>query len=210
MSEDIKTKKCNRCGLILPVSDFDIYHTGPKAGLVKYLCRPCMSARRKELYKPEKRISSRSNHRLGICRPMEEAKDSGQYLGIYVAERVLSKFFDNISRMPINNPGYDYVCGRGFKIDVKSACVRKPKNRNPRWEFRIGKNKTADYFLCLAFDNREDLNPVHVWLIPGDIVNTKSHISVYITEYDNSKWKKYERPIDRVIACCSELRGETA
>lgn len=42
------------------------------------------------------------------------------------------------------------------------------------------------------------------------IVNTKSHISVYITEYDNSKWKKYERPIDRVIAGCSELRGETA
>ena len=106
------------------------------------------------------------NHKNGICLPMSENKSCSNYLGIVVSERYLSKVWDNVTRMSNNNKGYDFICGKGFKVDVKSGCLCK----NNGWSFHIRRNKIADYFLLLGFDNREDLNPLHIWLIKGDVV----------------------------------------
>ena len=103
---------------------------------------------------------------------MENNKSCSQYLGIHIAERILSHIFHNVEQMPYNNPGYDLICGNGYKIDVKSVC--HVKDIPNKWNFPIRRNKIPDYFLCLAFDNREDLNPKHIWLIPGHIINNKS------------------------------------
>jgi hypothetical protein len=100
--------------------------------------------------------TTRYNRKRGI-RAFNENKDCPQYLGIHVAERVLSNVFKDVERMPMNNRGYDIICNHNKKIDVKSSCQREIGG----WMFNIKRNVTADYFLCIAFDNREDLNPVH-------------------------------------------------
>ena len=123
------------------------------------------------------------------------------YLGVYIAERILSYIYLNVERMSYSNHGYDFICGNGYKIDVKSACERK--NRHG-WGFIIKKNTIADYFLCIAFDNRENLNPQHIWLIPGNILNDK--ISGNISESTLNRWQQYEQPLDKVISCCNIMK----
>ena len=126
------------------------------------------------------------------------------YLGVTVAEKVLSKVFKNVQRMPMNNPGFDFICGRGYKIDVKSACKLKDRNT---WMFCINHNRIAGYFLVLAFDNRDDLNPLHVWLIPGRAVNHLSILAISLSTIE--KWSQYELigKLDKVIACCNIMKG---
>ena len=126
------------------------------------------------------------------------------YLGVIVAERVLAEVFKNVERMPPRNPGYDFICGQGYKIDVKSACMRISRGS---WEFCIRRNTIADYFLFLAFDNRDDLNPVHLWLIPGAEVN---HLATAtISKGTINKWRQYEMTskLDQVISRCNVMRS---
>lgn len=152
----------------------------------------------------QREVGRTRSHRKG-ARPMAQARDCALYLGVVVAERVLSTFFNNITRMRNGNPGYDFLCGRGFKIDAKSSCL-KASHGTPSWGFHIAKNKIADYFLCLAFDSRESLEPQHVWLIPGKVVNNLTGIYISRTNRSLSKWHAYEKPLDKVIECCSEMR----
>jgi len=131
-------------------------------------------------------------------------KQCSQYLGITIAERVLSKIFKNVKVMPFGNQGYDIICGQGYKIDIKSAVRRKQH----LWGFNIGRNQIADYFLCLAFDSREDLNPEHLWLIPGSNINYFTGIT--ISELKLDKWSQYEitNKLNDVINCCNMIRGD--
>ncbi|MCK9568425.1 hypothetical protein M0R72_05755 [Candidatus Pacearchaeota archaeon] len=112
--------------------------------------------------------------------------------------------------MPYGNPGYDFVCGRGFKIDVKSSCLRQhdKNHRYQRWAFPINQNNVADYFLLLGFDNRDNLKPLHVWLVPGDSINAKSSLSITNSCRSIARYAQYERPIDKVVLCCDQLREE--
>ena len=135
----------------------------------------------------------------GWCSGIVNNKKCPSYLGVIIAEGVLSKVFRNVDRMPYGNPGYDFICGRGYKIDVKSATKMKTRNA---WDFCIRQNHAADYFLCLAFDDRQNLNPQHIWLISGERVNHLSHLGIFVATID--KWSKYELSdkLDKVIACC--------
>lgn len=59
--------------------------------------------------------------------PLGENRSCASFLGVCVAEKVLDGYFDNLVRMPYGNVGYDYVCGKGFKIDVKTHVFTKTK-----------------------------------------------------------------------------------
>ena len=144
-----------------------------------------------------------------MCRPMSENRECPSFLGIHIAERALSLFFDGIERMPFGNPGFDFICGRGYKIDVKSACrcYKHGKSHAESWSFHIKHNTKADYFLCLAFDNRVSLTPEHVWLIPAESVKHLGMLSITNNSKSIAKWKELERPIDRVISCCEKIKG---
>ena len=84
---------------------------------------------------------------------------------------------------------------------MKSSCV----NNRGGWYFTINKNVTAEYFLCIAFDNRTDLTPIHLWLIPGIDVNQKFGFNVSLnTLY---KWEKYELDITKVVNYCDNKKG---
>jgi len=132
-------------------------------------------------------------------------KECSAFLGVHVAEGVLSKIFQNVTRMRNGNPGYDFLCSKGYRIDVKSATKMKSCNS---WQFNINKNRIADYFLCLAFDNRENLNPEHLWLIPAAIVNNKKGVTISPSTLE--KWQEYELDsrLNDVIACCTTLKGD--
>lgn len=122
------------------------------------------------------------------------------YLG-YIAEIILSNVYKDVKVMPINNHGYDFICNRGMKIDVKSAAT----GDKGYWLFAIRKNQIADYFLCIAFNNRDDLyNPVHLWLIPANKVNR--FVGLTIRKNTVDKWSKYELPLNKVMSCCDSLR----
>jgi hypothetical protein len=134
-------------------------------------------------------------------RSFDENKECSSFLGVHVAERVLSCVFKDVERTPMNTRGYDFVCNRGKRIDVKSACLGEKSG----WSFHINHNIMADFFLCLAFDDRENLTPLHVWLLPGKkfnhLVGTKIRPSTV------HKWDEYKLDIERVFACCNEIRS---
>jgi hypothetical protein len=129
-------------------------------------------------------------------------KNCSAYLGCYIAEQILSKIFKDVKVMPLNNHGYDIICNRDKKIDIKSSAT----GNKGSWHFDIVRNKIANYFLLIAFDNRNDLNPVHLWLIPGHVVNHLTGIEIHKDHL--AKWSKYEQPIDKVILCCNEMKEE--
>jgi hypothetical protein len=112
--------------------------------------------------------------------------------------------------MPYGNPGYDFLCRRGHKIDVKSSCRRWYSvrgNNYTGWNFNIRHNHVADYFLCLAFDNRESLNPEHIWLMPSDVVCGKSSLQINDNETSIERWKEYEKPLEKVVMCCNAMKA---
>lgn len=99
----------------------------------------------------------------------------------------------------------------------KSSCIGKCN----RFSFKVNKNKIADYFLCIAFDNRKNLNVKHIWLLKGDIIiyeinptrkksNDKTKLndiftfSFYNRENVINKLKKYELidKLDKIKELC--------
>lgn len=93
---------------------------------------------------------------------MKINKKCFQFLGCHIAERVLSYIFEDVYRMPFNNKGFDFRCKKGFKIEVKSTCVRTNNSHSEQYFFQGLNNKIADYFLLISFDDRENLNPQHM------------------------------------------------
>ena len=72
--------------------------------------------------------------------------------------------------------------------------------------FNIHQNQIADYFLCLAFDNRQQLNPMHIWLIPSRKINNLKTLTISESRLD--KWSQYELidKLDKVIGCCNIMK----
>lgn len=166
----------------------------------KYVCKKCESKRVNEY-----------NHTHGNNLPMSHNTSCSSFLGVHIAEGLLNNFFKNeVERMPYGNSGYDFICGKGYKVDVKSSCIRQQrqngrKNTHVCWGFGIRKNTIAEYFICIAFDNREDLNVLHAWMIPGEDVNNKTGIS--ISPNTINKWIHYEIDSTSISDCCNALNS---
>lgn len=186
-------KKCSRCGIEKPLSEYHFHASGPQKNTPLSRCKSC---KRKDL--------NDWRHATGKRRPLAQAKDSAPYLGVHIAERVLSGFFDHMEKMPYGHPGFDFICGKGYKIDIKSSCEQLYKQYT-RWNFHIFNNNVADYFLCIAFNNRKSLTPIHVWLIPSKEVNDKLNFKIYDTPRNLLKWSIFECPIDKAMDCCHKI-----
>ena len=191
---------CRVCGIM----DTPEYFT------TKTWCKKCHNEYKKqwrlqniESVKKNRKINDERN---GII-PFYKNKSCGLYLGVHVAERVLSNVFNNVERMPCINPGYDFICNKNKKIDVKSGCIMKRSintSRSLAWSFDIRRNKIADYFLILAFSNRQELKPMYMWLMPANFIN---HLkTATITEKTLHKWANFELNIDDTIKCCDIMK----
>lgn len=171
-----------------------------------YRCNPCEVKRVKEwcIKNPEKNKLRRERCSIADGHiPMNENRECASYLGVYIAEQVLSKAFKDVKRMPFHHP-YDFICNHGKWIDVKSACARASRNGTLQWHFNFCRNQIADYFLCLAFDNRNDLNPVHIWLLPAKKFNHLTGTSISVTTI--KRWDEYRLEVDKVTECCDTMK----
>ena len=176
------------------------------------LCQRCYSKQYRKLYRDthideikrkyklyyeanREKINAANRERWYINggKPMCINKSCPVFLGVHIAEQILSNVFKDVETMPYGNAGFDFICNKGKKIDVKSACVSKHGFHKGSWSFGIRKNQTADFFLCLVFDNREDLTPLHMWLIPGENINHLITAGISISTI--SKWGHGPCPI---------------
>lgn len=191
-------KHCNGCNRDL--SEGDYYKRGDGKSGLRSMCKTCCCKRAVPWSNQRKRQWWYEN-RNGA--PMNKNKSCASYLGIYIAETAMLNVFDTMQRMPNNTPGYDYICGKGYKIDVKSSILFN--HGNGRWSFSINRNAIADYFLCLAFDSRESLEPLHVWLIPAERINKKKNITISLTNI--KKWGEYEMSSTKLLTVRDAIRG---
>ena len=153
---------------------------------------------------------------------MSENKECTKYLGVHICENkeFLSKIINIVESMPENNPGYDVVCVRDKKVDVKCACLTVD---NSQWSFNIDNNKIADYFLMISFNDRENLSIMHIWLVKGDSViekttwNSKEFIvnemeTIHVGKGNKSlkRWKKYEKTdiLDEAQKICDSFKND--
>jgi len=172
-----------------------------------YICKEC-EREHQRLYVAENRdkinarqclyLKNNPPKKTGLS--MSENKECPSYLGVHVNERLLKHYFNDVVMMPFGNPGYDFVCNNGWKIDAKSSAT----GDKGRWKFLINHNTTADYFFCVAYDNRKDLNIIHIWMLPGNEFNHMSTAS--ISKNTVHKWTKYEKPIDEMMMCCNDMK----
>ncbi len=144
-------------------------------------------------YKNNADYRAKSRYKKGISKPMSKNKSCASYLGVHIAERYLAFIFETSNRMPFGNHGFDFICGKGYKIDCKSSCLRG-NDKNKGWNFRLNNNKIADYFICIGFNNIKRLKPMHIWLIKNT-EEFKNKINISITNSSKSlkKWEKYEQ-----------------
>lgn len=203
---------CRRCNVEL--DDDNWYPSFQKRAPPNYrssnhVCKSCyitLRRERRQANKEQARLESEKDRRRRGVKSMQDNKMCPKWLGVHIAEQVLQRVFKNVTPMPHDNSGFDFICGRGYKVDVKSSCIRYCKNASDSWKFHIFNNQTADYFLCLAFDNRADLTPMHLWLLPGDYVNQKKLVSISTTTID--KWNDYKLDINKVVSCCNIMKKE--
>lgn len=201
-------KFCNGCKETKQLSDFYFHKSGKKIGKPMSKCKKCQHGLCASWKERNPNYPIEWSHSTGRSMSYKESKHCSQYLGVHIAENILSKFFDGIKKMPIGNPGYDFICKKGYKIDVKSSCLRHRKDRDFKfWFFNIRRNQVADYFLCLAFDDRDNLNPQHIWLVPGYETRSKTSIQINNTGTSLHRWSEYEKPLDRVLTCCNTMKG---
>lgn len=189
------TKVCCTCRRSLPLKEF---HNEKKSKDGKQA--QCNTCKREYILK--------WRHEVELQQPMSENKKCTAFLGVYVAETALAGVFSNVVRNAYGKPGYDFICGNGFKIDVKSSCKILRGANKGGWTFTIKRNKIANYFACLAFDDRISLTPMHFWLIPGDAVNSRLGILIYPSTLH--KWNKYEKPLDKILCSCDSIRNQRA
>jgi hypothetical protein len=185
-------KMCKRCGKLLSESNFH-KHSGTR----DRLDQRCKKCKLDEL------------HASGECKPYNQNKNCTLYLGINIAEKVIARLFKNYEHVSsINHPGYDFICNLNKKIDVKSGCLTNVnKLKSQGWQFRINRNVIADYFLCVGFDDREKLNPVHIWFIPGEGVNNRYVLTISNSDKVLSKWARYEKDVESLQECCETMKN---
>ena len=163
-----------------------------------YMCTTCRNTQTRN-----------SEHSSGRHKAMNENIECSLYLGVCVAEKVLSHIFENVEVMPHGNKGYDFICNKGYKIDAKSTCINYNERGTGRIMFNIRKNTTTDYFLCMVFDDRKLLMPVYIWLLPGHKFNMYQKVSASVSTI--GKWDEYMiDKIDDATSCCNTWREEIA
>ena len=195
--------KCIECGVELTIDNW--YPSFRERN--RMACKEC-DRKRARLWRTNnkdktKAAWTRHSRKIGM-QPFDKNKNCPLYLGVHIAEKLLSRVFKDVERMPINNPGYDIICNHGKLIDVKISSLLK----NGSWLFGIRRNTIADYFLCMAINNREEVVPLHLWFLPG---NTFNHLmSTGISESTINKWDEYRLDIDKAVSCCSAMKkGKT-
>jgi len=193
--EDLIGKTCSLCNTFLPIKDFN-----KKAGSAdgyRNECKTCINKRRQEWrYRRGDNKSPSRDHAWNV------------WFGIEIGEEIASRYFDNPTRMPYGNPGYDLICKNGFTINVKMAIQRDDR----RWTYALSSRSGVgcDYYMLIAMSDRDTLEPLHVWLIPSNAVVGRNRTcdkgSLSVSPSTLSKLAEYEKPVGHLQCCCQSVR----
>ena len=192
---------CRECGAELNEENW--YPSLQKGN--RHICINCVRTYGRLWKKANREKAKASNlrhRRKQGARSFKENRKCSAFLGCHIAERVLRHVFKDVKRMPYDNPGYDVICNHNKRIDIKGSCLRR---NDKGWMFNIKQNTNTDYFLCLAFDNRKDLTPLHAWLLPGSKFNHLTGIGIRPSTIH--KWDEYRLDLTKILACCDTIRG---
>jgi len=148
----------------------------------------------------------------GICEPSEFNKGCPSHFGEFT-ENLMIQTFEDAIKMPYGNPGYDWICKRGDKIDNKGRCLDYVEGY-PGWSYPIRYNNIADWFILSAWDDRDSLNPLHVWIFhKNDIVGERKFwrrdtLWVSNTQKGIKEFEKYEATyrLDKLKELCNRNR----
>lgn len=149
-------------------------------------------------------------HEIGITLPMSENKYCSSYFGIYIAENYIMKTFEDPIPAPPNNPYFDWTCKRGQKIQHKARCLGWTG-----WKFNhIDFNPIADYFILSAWNDRDDLIPLHIWMfhrddiVRGDPFWMRRSLNISDTSKRLKEFEKYEVTdrLEKLNELCKKLQ----
>jgi len=200
--------------------DIEIYHKDLKIKLNNAGCNTEKEydnkCAQKLGYKNYAERIKESRWNKGISSPASENEDCNTYFGIYIAENYVMKTFEDPIKAPPNNPGFDWLCKNGKKIEHKAACLIFDKYGNSKFHFPIEYNNIADYFILSGWNNREDLEPMYIWMYyKDDIVRGRKfwrRDSFPITNKPKylEKLKEYEikDKLDKLKELCNRKNDE--
>lgn len=166
-------------------------------------------------YSDDAEYQRETSWNAGRRTPMSENYDCTLYFGVHIVERILTDIFKEVTRMHIQNPGFDFICKNGKKIDTKARCLEYHEGWMG-WNFGIDYNKVADYFLLVGFDNRDSMYPMHIWLIKGKDIIRKRKLNEFkglgITNKPGyiAEFKKYEivDKLEKMRDCCDKIKSD--
>lgn len=153
-------------------------------------------------------------YRTGRCLPMEVNEDCASWFGEYISQNYVMKTFEDPIKMPYGNPGFDWICKRGERIDHKGSCLICGNYGSPHWFFNIMYNNMSDWFILSAWDNRDSLSPMHVWMFhKNDMVRGRRFCEFEGFQVTNTpeklkeleKWEVTER-LDKLKELCHKNR----
>ena len=125
------SKTCRVCGVELTGCNT----TPSRVKLYNYICNTCeQSVRRskRQLDIQKARAYAEHSRRKNGVLSISENKKCSKFLGVHIAESVLCHVFKDVEVMPTDNHGFDFICNRGKKIDVKSSCSEAKSNASLR------------------------------------------------------------------------------
>lgn len=162
-----------------------------------------------------------SNWERGIQRPIDEAKDSSSYFGVCIGEKYVSQTFDNPKMMPYGNPGYDWECKNGLKIQHEARCLCRSEyatdGTNPQFKFtHIDYNKVADVFILSGWKDRKSLEPLHVWafykddIVRGELFWMRDSLSITNIPLCLREFEKFEvtSRLDKLKDMCKDIKNK--
>jgi hypothetical protein len=188
--------KCRDCGCELTDENWlTAYQLRNRAQ-----CKAC-----KNLYEKQWRVDNpdkahkrdaRLRRNKGIPK-LENSLTCPSFLGVHLAENMVSEVFNEAKMMPYGHKGFDMICPKGKTVDVKSACAGEYRGTR-RWIFHIKENKVPDYFMCVAYDSRDEQNVEHVWFIPGNTINHLKGLCISESTMERMDSYKLRKELKRV------------
>lgn len=159
-------------------------------------------------------------HDTGRNLPISENPECERYFGEFIAENYVMKTFEDPSPALPNNPWYDWTCKKGEKIQHKARCLSHFKGKSSHWNFIYIRyniipnyDDLADYFIFSGWDDRDSLNPLHVWIFhKDDIVRGRpiwmgNSLAITNTPECLKEFEKYEvtNRLNKLKEICGKL-----
>lgn len=102
-----------------------------------------------------------------------------------ISKYVLSQHLGPLSPIDVKSRLNLIADGCNFHIATTNGII---KNGNKLWVFSTS-YKPTDYFLCLAFSDKEGSELEHIWIIPSTIIKG-SRLTIPESQFD--KWAEYD------------------